>query len=87
MKNEFVNKNFYKLCVLVGLILVTLITFLVKNTELGIEWEIFGFIGVIVTIIVSENSRIKQNEYEFKKEKIKMEVQVKLKVKYLMVFT
>lgn len=31
---------------------------------------IFAFIGVIITIICTEKSRIKQNEFEYKKEKL-----------------
>lgn len=64
------NRNFYKMCVLGGLSLLTVIVFLIKNSSLGIDWNILGFVGVILTIVISENSRVKQNKYEYKKEKI-----------------
>lgn len=39
-------------------------------TAIGSIGSIFAFIGVIVTIKFTENSRIKQNKYEFQKEKM-----------------
>ncbi len=71
-KKELGNKNFYKLCVYGSLVLLTIIAYFIKgsNIEININWELLGFIGVIITIIYTEKSRIKQNQYGYKKEKI-----------------
>ncbi len=72
LKKELGNKNFYKLCVYGSLVLLTIIAYFIKgsNIEININWELLGFIGVIITIIYTEKSRIKQNQYDYKKEKI-----------------
>ena len=71
-KKELGNKNFYKLCVYGILVLLTIIAYFIKgsNIEININWELLGFVGVIITIIYTEKSRIKQNQYDYKKEKI-----------------
>lgn len=72
LKKELGNKNFYKLCVYGSLVLLTIIAYFIKgsNIEININWDLIGFIGVIITIICTEKSRIKQNKYDYKKEKI-----------------
>lgn len=75
LKKELGNKNFYKLCVYGSLILLTIIAYFIKgsNIEININWELLGFIGVIITIIHTEKSRIKQNKFDYQKEKINEE--------------
>lgn len=75
LKKELGNKNFYKLCVYGSLVLLTIIAYFIKgsNIKININWELLGFIGVIITIIYTEKSRIKQNKFDYQKEKINEE--------------
>ena len=71
------KNKFYKLIIIAAFIVLTIIWFACNSFGIIIDWNMLatigGFIGVIMTIIVTENTRIKQNEYEYKIEKIKEE--------------
>lgn len=71
IKKEFEkSNNLYKVLILSFLVILTVVMFFIKYYDISINWEILGFIGVILTIRASEKSRIKQNKFEYQKEKI-----------------
>ena len=73
LKEKIGADRFIKSSIIVGLILLTVICYLIK-LKINIKWDmiatVLGFWGVIITIKESEKTRIKQNEYDYKQEKI-----------------